>query len=115
MGKVRMAICFIVLCLLLIIAKTQEQVFIVDEYGHIIEECNGSIKLQREGNQRVVHVESTKIKGRKKTIGRTAMRIAVVRGGCCWEVKNQYVGESKHLKADTHQLPWDIKSLRLVK
>ena len=32
-----MAICFIVLCLLLIIAKTQEQVFIVDEYGHIIE------------------------------------------------------------------------------
>ena len=82
----------------------------------LILECNGSIKLLREGDQRIVNVDSSKIKGRNRAIRLTAMRFAAVRGSCCWEVRNQKTGgESRHLKTvDTHQLPWDIKSLRLV-
>ena len=74
------------------------------------------MKLQREGDQQMVNVDSSKIKRRKRDIRQTGMRFAAVSGNCCWEVRNQKSGgESRHLKTvESHQLPWDIKSLRLV-
>ena len=74
------------------------------------------MKLQREEDQQIVNVDSSKIKRRKREIRQTGMKFATVSGNCCWEVQNQISGgESIYLRnVETHQLPWDIKSLRSV-
>ena len=72
--------------------------------------------LHRHGSMDVVIINSTKIKRRKREIRKTGVRIAAVSGNCCWEVRNRYAGgESRHLKTvDNHELPWDIKSLKMI-
>ena len=72
--------------------------------------------MKLHGNMRVVNIDSSKIKRRKREIKQTGVRLAAVIGNCCWEVRNRYSGgEYRHLKTvDHHELPWDIKSLRMI-
>ena len=74
------------------------------------------MKLQRQGSSRMVNVHSSKIKRKKREIRQPGIRYAAVSGNCCWEVRNRYSGgESRQLKTvDKHELPWDIKSLKLI-
>lgn len=74
------------------------------------------MKLQRIEDTRVVKIDSSSIRRRKREIRHTGMKFAEVSGNCCWEVRDRYDGgEYKHLKSvDNHELPWDIKSIRLT-
>ena len=86
-------------------------------FHHIIL---SSLKLHHHENSKLIHIDSGKIrdKGRgKRSISARGMQYAELSGACCWEVrKRKYGGEFRHLKTvETHNLPWDIRFVTLIK
>ena len=92
----------------------------MDDNFFSFSECKGSLKLLHHENSKTIHIASGKIrdKGRgKRSITSKGMNHAELSGVCCWEVRQRkYGGEFQHLKtAHTHQLPWDIRFVKLIK
>jgi len=92
---------------------------VIDTDSQVGRECLGSMKLQRLSDDKILDIDSKRIraKGRgRRSISHRGMRFAEVSGSCCWEVRDRkYGGDFMHLKTvENHSLPWEIKMVKLI-